>query len=95
MNLNMKSHSKKEERCQNLELYLMNSLPRGSLRKHINVKSYSEENSKNIKKMTLFYDNVNYKKRFQKKTLFVTKNFKWAFGNLWLPYKILDMKKKN
>lgn len=73
MNLNMKSHSKKEERCQNLELYLMNSLPRGSLRKHINVKSYSEENSKNIKKMTLFYDNVNYKKRFQKKTLFVTK----------------------
>ena len=60
MNLNMKSHSKKEERCQNLGLYLMNSLPR-----NINVKSYSEENSKNIRKMTLFYDNVNYKKRFQ------------------------------
>ena len=65
MNLNMKIHSKKEECCQNLGLDLMNSLPRGSLRKHINVKSYSEENSKNIRKMTLYHDNVNYKKRSQ------------------------------
>ena len=81
MNLNMKSHSKKEERCQNLELYLMNSLPRGSLRKHINVKSYSEENSKNIRKMTLFYGNVNYKKRFQIR-LFLSPKFQMG---IWKP----------
>ena len=81
MNLNMKSHSKKEERCQNLGLYLMNSLSRGSLRKHINVKSYSEENSKNIRKMTVFYDNVNYKKRFQIR-LFLSPKFQMG---IWKP----------
>ena len=81
MNLNMKIHSKKEECCQNLELYLMNSLPRGSLRKHINVKSYSEENSKNIRKMTMFYGNVNYNKRFQIR-LFLSPKFQMG---IWKP----------